>query len=168
MSATDDNVFAVIIDDNVRTVSYTVEFPKRLPSANPHQTHRTELSPRRPPIFRSYNAHCAHLSVTRRCSELSSQNVVPVTCVDFIWHRSWIERPGEGMGSKIPGSCSPRVTTFCIVVRNIFSIIIAVCPVTYRDVSHTCTGQKTHDNSEVHTSHQNCGSASWNQLRVTV
>jgi hypothetical protein len=46
MSATDDNLFAVIIDDNVRTVSYAVEFPKRMPSAKPHQTHRTELSPK--------------------------------------------------------------------------------------------------------------------------
>ena len=61
------------------------------------------------------------------------------------------------------------VTKFCMVVSNIFSIIItAFFPPVYKNMYRfTCTKQKALSKIEVHRSCQNCGSSVWNWIHVT-
>jgi hypothetical protein len=60
-------------------------------------------------------------------------------------------------------------TTLCTVKPDIFSRLIGVFTLTYKNVSqYTRTGQKETDTSEVHRSLQNCGFSMWRLLLSTL
>jgi hypothetical protein len=69
----------------------------------------------------------------------------------------------------LPGVHISCGTKFCTVVPNILSKIIAVIFVlAFKHMYHfTGTEFKVPDNSEAHTSLQNCGSSVWNLLHIS-
>jgi hypothetical protein len=72
-------------------------------------------------------------------------------------------------GAQIPDNWFPRQVIIFVVMPNIFSIVIVIFVLSYNCSYHlTCTKQEGSGNCNIHSALQNCGSAVWKLLHITI